>query len=290
MVLCGTSGWTRSDWNSVVYPLHKPPGFHGLEFLSHRLDHIEIDSTLERPLRPEIAKLWIRKVSHNSAFLFSAVLGRQFTFERLLDRAAAKEFKAGLWPFLQTGKMGCLLMRFPWSFRFTSENRAFLIELRRAFHEFPLAAEFRHASWSYDEALGTLMDYRIGFCNVDQPEGARAMPPSAIITSPVAYVRLLGRAGGDWTDDNAACDYLYSPLELGQWQLRIERLAAHTERTLVVTANAAGGKSVINAMQLRTMLREPSAMPKPRTPARTVEIARPRPAITASLEQMRLPA
>lgn len=290
MVLCGTSGWMRTDWNSVVYPLHKPPGFHRLELLSQRLDTIEIDSTFELPLRPEIAKLWIRKTAHNPAFVFTAVLGRRFTFERVLDREAVKEFKAGLWPFLQAGKLGSLLMRFPWGFRFTSENRAFLIEVRRAFHEFPLAAELRHASWSYDEALGALMDYRVGFCNLDQPEGARAMPPSAIITAPIGYVRLLGRAGADWTDEAAACDYLYSPVELGQWQVRIERLAAHTERTFVMAANIAGGRAAINAMQLQTMLREPTAIPKPRTAVRTIEMARPRTAMSAPWEQMRLGA
>ena len=57
-------------------------------------------------------------------------------------------------------------MQFPWSFRFTSENRAFLIDLRRTFHEFPLVAELRHASWLADEAKGTLIDYKIGFCNI----------------------------------------------------------------------------------------------------------------------------
>lgn len=287
MVLCGTSGWTRSDWDSVVYPQHKPVGFHGLDFLTRHFDTVEIESTFDCPLRPEIAKLWIRKAAHNPAFVFTAILDRRFTFERSLDRNAAREFKAGIWPLLKAGKLGCLLMRFPWSFRFTGENRSFLIELRRAFHEFPLAAEFRHASWCYDEALGTLMDYRIGFCNIDQPPGARAMQPSAIITSPCGYVRLLGRSGGDWTDDATARDYLYSPLELNQWQVRIERLAAHTERTFVVTANVAGGKSVVNAMQLQKMLREPSSVLKPRAAARTVEITRP---VTTSLEQMRLPA
>jgi uncharacterized protein YecE (DUF72 family) len=157
-------------------------------------------------------------------------------------------------------------MRFPWSYRFTKENRDFLIELRRAFHEFPLVAEMRHASWMLDEALGTLMDYRIGFCNVDQPRGVRATPPDAIITSPVGYVRLLGRNGDDWTAEETAADYLYTPQELGAWQPRIERLRAHTNATFVVTANHTGGKAVVNALQLKRMLHETTSPLRRRVP------------------------
>src|SRR3989442_9911386 len=118
-----------------------------------------------------------------------------------------------------------------------------------------------------DEALGTLMDYRIGFCNVDQPAGVRAMTPTAIITSPIGYARLLGRNGNDWTDEQTAADYLYTAQELGSWQERIERLRAHTASTFVVTANHTGGKAVVNAMQLRSMLSETTSAPRRRAPA-----------------------
>lgn len=253
---CGVSGWSYDDWNAVVYPAVKPRGFHPLEHLSHRLDLVEIESSFDRPLRPELSKLWLGKVSHNPAFLFSVVLGSRFTHDRDLSPDAIREFKEGLWPLKHAGKLGCLLMRFPWSFKFTKENRDFVIELRRSFHEFPLAAEMRHSSWTLDEALGTLMDYRIGFCNVDQPPGLRATPPDAIITSPVSYVRLLGRRGEDWTKDEAVADYLYTAQELGLWQGRIERLRAHTTSTFVIAANHTGGKAVVNALQLKAMLRE----------------------------------
>ena len=264
---CGVSGWSHPDWNSVIYPPVKPRGFHPLEYLSQHLDLVEIEASFHRPLRAELSRLWIGKVSQHPGFLFSAVLGRQFTHDRSLEPAVVREFKEGLWPLKNAGKLGCLLMRFPWTFKFTKANRDFVIELRRAFHEFPLAAEMRHASWTLDEALGTLMDYRIGFCNLDQPCGLRATPPDAIITSPVGYVRLLGRGGGDWTNEETAADYLYTPQELGSWQIRIERVRAHTNATFVVTANHIGGKSVVNALQLKTMLRETTSPPRRRVTA-----------------------
>jgi uncharacterized protein YecE (DUF72 family) len=256
---CGTSGWLHPDWNSVVYPQVRPRGFHPLEYLAQHLEAVEIDRSFERPLRPELTKLWIEKVSQQPNFLFTVLLGREFTHERLLDPSRIAGFKEGLWPLLHARRLGCLLMRFPWSFRFTKENRDFVIELRRAFHEFPLVAEMRHASWLLDEALGTLMDYRVGFCNVDQPEGIRATPPGAIITAPVSYVRLLGRNGQDWREENAAADHLYTPQELGAWQERIDRLRAHSSATFVIAANHPGGKAAVNAMQLQAMLRDPAS-------------------------------
>ena len=66
---CGTPGWTHRDWDSVVYPALKPPGFHALEFLAERLDMVEIDSSFERPLRPELSKLWLRKVERRPVAL-----------------------------------------------------------------------------------------------------------------------------------------------------------------------------------------------------------------------------
>jgi uncharacterized protein YecE (DUF72 family) len=257
----------------VVFPTTKPRTFHGLEYLAERLDLVEISASFTEALRPELARLWLRKTARNSLFRFTSQLGRRFTHDRDLDPVAVREFRDGLNPLYDNGKLGCLLMRFPWSFRFTRENREFLIELRRTFHPFPLAAELRHSSWTMDEALGTLMDYQVGFCNVDQPAGARALAPSAIITSPIGYVRLLGRAGDDWTQEEAAADYLYSPVELGQWQHRIERLAAHTAAVYVVAANSPGGKSVINAMQLRATLSSEASQPARRASDRTAGAA-----------------
>jgi len=172
------------------------------------------------------------------------------------------QFKEGLWPLLRAKKLGALLMQFPWSFRFTAENREFFIELRRAFHEFPLVAEMRHSSWMAEEAIGTFLDYRVGFCNIDQPQYTRAMPPTALLTSEVGYVRLHGRNPGNslGSFDRTAMrqrqhDYLYSETELTEWMQRIEHVGRFAERTFVVFNNDAAGKSFVNALQMRALIR-----------------------------------
>jgi uncharacterized protein YecE (DUF72 family) len=258
---CGPAGWSYPHWNGIVYPKAKPRGFHSLEFLAGYFDAVEINTSFYQPLKPELTRLWLSKVEQNDKFAFTAKLHRRFTHDRVLDAAEIATFKDGLWPLLRAGKLGALLMQFPWAFRFTPENREFFIALRRAFHEFPLVAEMRHDSWMRDEALGTLIDYRVGFCNIDQPAYTRAMPPTAFLTSAIGYVRLHGRnpanALGAFKNDAARQrqhDYLYSPSEIAEWNIRIERIRKSAEKVFIVTNNDVGGKSVVNALQFQRAL------------------------------------
>lgn len=258
---CGPAGWSYPHWNGVVYPKAKTRGFHALEFLSDYVDAVEVNTTFYQSLRPEVAGVWLRKVAHNPGFQFTAKLGRRFTHDRILESSEVKAFKEGLFPLLKAGKLGCLLMQFPWSFRFTEENRDFFIRLRRTFHEFPLVAEMRHSSWIMDEALGTFIDYHVGFCNIDQPQHTRATPPSAFLTSGIGYVRLHGRNQENWFQDFdgsamrlASCDYLYSKAELDDWLPRIHKLQSLSEKTFVVFNNDFGGKAMTNVLQVRAAL------------------------------------
>ena len=258
---CGPSGWSYPHWNGIVYPKTKPRGFHALEYLAHYFDAVEINTTFYQPIRPEIARLWVRKVAANPIFQFTVKMHRRFTHERQLDAVDIGMFKEGLLPMLRAGKLGAVLMQFPWTFRYTEENRDYVIRLRRLFHEFPLVAEMRHGSWMYEEALGALIDYRIGFCNIDQVQFTKAMPPTSFLTSPVGYVRLHGRNPQDRLYEfgrtqapSARHDYLYPMVELNEWQARIEHIERLAKRTFVFTNNDAGGKSIVNALQLAGIL------------------------------------
>jgi uncharacterized protein YecE (DUF72 family) len=258
---CGPSGWSYLDWAGTVYPKPKPANFHALEEVARYFDAVEINTTFYQPIRPEIAQLWAKKVSRNPKFLFTVKLARRFTHERMLQPKEIAQFKEGIWPLAHARRLGCVLMQFPWTFRYTEENREFLIRVRRAFHEFPLAAEMRHASWLHEEALGTLIDYHVGFVNIDQAAYTKAMPPASILTSPIGYVRLHGRNPQDWKREFgrtakplAAHDYLYNPAELFEWKTRIEQLHKHARMTFAFANNDVGGKSVVNALELGEML------------------------------------
>lgn len=257
----GTAGWSYPHWNGVVYPKLHAPANHPLELISKYLDVVEINASFYQFLKPELVKLWIKKVSARPDFQFTAKLHQRFTHSRVLEEKEIAEFKDGLWPLLRSKRLGALLMQFPWSFRFTAENQDFFIRLRRAFHEFPLVAEMRHSSWMAEEAVGTFLDYKVGFCNIDQPEYTRAMPPTALLTSGIGYVRMHGRnpanALGSYGKDAQYAarlkqhDYLYNPAELEAWTKRIQHIQRFSERTFVVFNNDAGGKSFVNALQMR---------------------------------------
>ena len=258
---CGVAGWSYPHWDASVFPRPKPRGFHALEYLSQYLDTIEINTSFYRHLRPEVTRLWLNKVERNPDFQFTAKLHRDFTHERILEERAVEAYCRGLRPLRDAGKLGCVLMQFPWSFRFTEENREFLIRLRRAFSEFPLVAEMRHSSWMRDEALGLFIDYHIGFCNIDQPQRQSAMPPTACLTSSIGYVRLHGRGYGRWFQefdrpprDVARQDYLYTAEDLAEWKDRIDHIRRFADSVYVVTTNDEGGRSVVNAVQMQALM------------------------------------
>jgi uncharacterized protein YecE (DUF72 family) len=254
----GTAGWAYPHWNGIVYP---KAGLHPLEVLASQFDVVEINSSFYQPLKPELVRLWMKKIEANPKFRFTAKLHQRFTHGRVLEDGEVTTFKEGLRPLLQARKLGAVLMQFPWSFKFTAENREFFIKLRRAFSEFPLVAEMRHSSWMAEEAVGTFLDYRVGFCNIDQPEYTRAMPPTAFLTSEVGYVRLHGRNPQNSLGayDRTARrmrqhDYLYSEAELADWSKRIEHVGRYAESMFVIFNNDAAAKSVVNALELQAMI------------------------------------
>ncbi len=255
----GTAGWAYPHWNGVVYP---KAGIHPLEILPTQFSAVEVNSSFYQFLKPEIVKLWVKKVERYPEFRFTAKLHQRFTHVRMLEERDIREFKEGMRPLLQSRRLGALLMQFPWSFKFTAENREFFIKLRRAFSEFPLVAEMRHASWMESEAVGTFIDYRVGFCNIDQPKYTRAMPPTSFLTSEIGYVRLHGRnpqnslGAYDPSAPRAKQhDYLYSEAELAEWAKRIEKIGQFADSTYVIFNNDAAAKSVVNALELQAMMK-----------------------------------
>jgi uncharacterized protein YecE (DUF72 family) len=265
-VRVGPAGWSYPDWKRIVYPDARPRNFHEAAFLAQYFDVIEINTSFYRPLRPELAHLWVRKIAFNTRFQFTAKLYRAFTHEGKLDPTEVRQYQEGLQPILEAGRLGCVLMQFPWSFRFNRENRDYVILLKKTFPNYALVAEMRHDSWLADEALGVLVDNHIGFCNIDQPLLSHCMPPTAVVTTPVGYVRLHGRNYEHWfeKDDDVAAryNYLYNEAELIPWGDRIQQVAGQARTTYVITNNHFEGKAVVNGLQLiNLLLGEPIEVP-----------------------------
>ena len=255
----GPAGWSYDDWGGIVYPAHRPHGFHEAEYLANFFDTIEINTTFYHPPRAEAAQNWVRRVQHNPNFRFTAKLWQRFTHERTASRQDERIFKEGLQPLLEAGLLGALLMQFPWSFKNNKENREYIGGLVMQFMEFPLVLEVRHESWNKPEIYQLLRELGVGFCNIDQPVIGQSIRPSERSTSPVGYVRLHGRNYEHWFTSSEhpeeRYDYLYSRGELEGWSERIRHVAQAADATYVVTNNHFRGKAVANALQLISIIR-----------------------------------
>lgn len=254
----GPAGWSYPDWEGIVYPRPKPRDFPEAEYLAQFFDTIEINTTFYSPPSVQMAKGWARRVAHNPNFKFTAKLWQRFTHERNANRQAEKVFKEGLAPLREAGRLGALLLQFPWSFKNTRENREYLGGLVVEFMEYPLVLEVRHNSWNEPETFRMLAELGVGFCNIDQPVIGRSLGPSDRSTASVGYVRLHGRNYEHWftAEDRPEerYNYLYSMEELEPWAQRIRNIAERSDVTYVITNNHFQGKAIANALQLINLL------------------------------------
>jgi uncharacterized protein YecE (DUF72 family) len=272
----GTAGWSYKDWEGIFYP----PGMqrrkiHPLEYLARFFDTTEINTSFYGPLKPELAKLWCRKVAAvNQNFLFTAKLYRAFTHSPIavMEPTSAATIRPtddderltreGLDAIADEGKLGALLIQFPVSFKNTSLNRDYLAQLLRQFIEYPRVVEVRHSSWNDPATLASFAQKNVGFCNIDQPLLGRSLAPTEHVTGAIGYIRLHGRNYEHWFADqgsgydnrNDRYNYLYNERELAGWKERIINVAEKAQATYVITNNHFESKAAVNALELKAMI------------------------------------
>lgn len=262
-VRVGPAGWSYTDWEGTVYPKHGSK-FDQLAYLSTFFDTIEINSPFYRIPPPTHAKSWVRRVGSNPDFRFTTKVFRGFTHEKAsLTAEDVKAFKLYLDPLMDAGRLGALLLQFPWSFKNSDESRAKLEQLFETFDDYPKALEVRHASFQNDEFLRFLDDHGVGFVNVDQPLFHDSVKPADAVTGPVAYARFHGRNYEKWFAHEESWErynYLYSKDELNPWVERIESMARSRE-TYVITNNHFRGQAIVNAAELKEALGQSGKIP-----------------------------
>ena len=254
----GPSGWRYPDWDGVVYsgPAKRE---HPLRLISSMFNVVEVNTSFYRPVPANMAESWVEKVADRSGFRFTYKLHQSFTHERSAYTAAAlRMFLDGVDPLWRGNRLGCLLAQFPWSFRRTAENEAWLKRLSRDLAEYPIVVELRHASWDHGDVLAMLRSCGLGLCNIDQPVLRDSLAPAANVTSDVAYVRFHGRRYDTWFADDVPSferyNYLYTSEELADWLPRIHAMSEAADEVYVLTNNHYRGQGPVNALQLRSML------------------------------------
>ena len=270
-VRVGPAGWNYKDWEGMVYPAGQGKSFDPLAFLAEYFDTVEINSSFYSPPRPTDAAGWARRVNNNPRFRFTAKAWQRLTHEpkgEPLPSVAAdcETVRHSLAPLAEAGRLGAVLIQFPWSFRYTPENLAHLSELFRHLRDFPLVLEVRHGSWDQELFFAFLRENRIGFCNVDQPVIGNSLKPSARVTARVGYWRLHGRNYANWFKEDAGrdarYDYLYSKEEIREISQMIRTVKQNSEETYAITNNHFRGQALINALEILEELdARPPAVP-----------------------------
>ena len=267
----GPAGWSYKDWEGIFYP----PGMkqrrvHPLEYLARFFDTAEINTSFYGPLKPELGKLWSKRVAaSNPRFLFTAKLYRAFTHSptAVMEPTSAATIRPtdedeiktreGLDSLASEGKLGALLIQFPISFKNTPLNREYLERLLRQFIEYPRVVEVRDSSWDNPDTLAEFARQNVAFCNIDQPVLGKSLAPTEHVTASIAYVRLHGRNYDQWFDSdnrNDRYNYLYKERELDSWKERIENVAHKAQTTYVITNNHFESKAGVNAIELKSMI------------------------------------
>lgn len=255
----GTAGWSYPDWQGQVYPARPGRGFDPLAYLAQYVEAVEINSTFYRIPDAKITRRWVERVAQHPAFRFTAKLWQGLTHEAQASAQDEAAFRDAMAPLQDAGRLGAVLMQFPYRFHYTPENREHLRRLTTAFRAYPLILEVRHRSWDRPDVFVWLQELGIGFCNIDQPQVSSNLGLTRRVTSAVGYLRLHGRNAAMWFQEGtgaaARYDYRYQGREIEEIVDAVEVISQRARDTYLITNNHFRGQAVVNAIELQHRLR-----------------------------------
>ncbi|MGB2713415.1 MAG: DUF72 domain-containing protein [Vicinamibacterales bacterium] len=275
----GTSGWSypsgTGTWNGIFYPApagrqrRATPKFDELSFYAEHFNTVEVNSSFYRIPTADTAEKWAGRTPRH--FEFSLKLYQKFTHPEMFVKATGSdptdltqrdvdEFKTAIDPLARAGKLGALLAQFPPSFKNESDTRGYLEWLLERFHDYPVAVELRHRSWSdeRDEILSLLKHFGAAWAQIDEPKfkgsirQSRSGDPGAFY-----YLRLHGRNAAQWWKHDKSEDrynYLYSAEELAPFAEATREVSRKVKKAYLYANNHFSAKSVANAAILQYQL------------------------------------
>lgn len=256
MILIGTSGYSFDDWVGPFYPAGLPRGKR-LDFYKDHFPVVEVNSTYYRIPHPKVFREMEKKTPRQFEFLVK--LHANQTHSRKDVAETTTMLLESVSPLVEMGKFGGFLAQFPGGFHATSENAAYLGDLRGQIpREVPLYAEFRHASWVHAATFDRLRALGIGYCSVDEPALSGLVPPIARATGLPGYVRFHGRNASNWWGRGGGdrYDYTYTKEELAQWVEKIRQLEKETGKVYLFFNNCHAGQAVKGAKMMAGLLSE----------------------------------
>lgn len=257
MIYVGTAGFKYADWKGTFYPTELKDD-DLLPYYTTQFPVVELDFTYYRmPTARTMAGLE-RKTP--DGFRFCVKANRLMTHERAAGpelQRAFSEFASALAPLAETGKLACVLAQFPWSFKPAPLTLEYVLSWPERLPGVRLVVEYRNAAWLTRSTFEAMRRHQLGYCCVDEPRLRGLVPPLALATSELAYVRYHGRNAAKWWKHESAgerYDYLYSHEELAEWIPRVRQLEQAAPETMVIFNNCHAGQAARNGRMFLSML------------------------------------
>lgn len=268
-IYIGTSGWSyprgEGTWTGYFYPRGK---INELEYYSQFFNTVEVNSTFYRPPSPVYVQNWARRTPAD--FLFTVKLWQKFTHPKMYREATGEEavvlqsdvdqFRQGIEPLAEVGKLGALLAQFPPSFRNDEHGRQILAAVVRVFGQYKLAVELRHRSWSDDDVTAqSLRESNVAWVQIDEPRFKSSIAGKLPVTADMAYFRFHGRNSEMWWkgDNETRYKYLYSPEEIDELSAKVKSAAGQTQLLFIFFNNHWQGYAPRNAVDMKRVLQLP---------------------------------
>jgi uncharacterized protein YecE (DUF72 family) len=241
-IFLGTCGWSYKEWEGPFYNRGEK---NKLRAFSRVFATAEIDSTFYRYPSKGTVMGWLRYSP--SDFVFTAKLPKLITHDKRLGlkgdvQADLERFLDIMQPLQLGGKLGCLLIQLPPSYKFDPENLEAFFKILPAQNRF--AVEFRNLSWMREETWQLLSKHGVAYVNVDEP----LLPPDVHLTTDFAYFRWHGRGRKIWFD------YKYSDGELEPWVPKVLEASGRVRRVFAYFNNHYHGYAPENCLNLLARL------------------------------------
>lgn len=241
-MLLGTSGWSYQEWVGVFYPTSSESK---LKHYTKVFPTAEIDSTFYAFPQAGTVLGWDRYSPRG--FVFNAKIPQTVTHEKLKEpgpglEAELDKFAELMQPLNNSGKLGCLLIQLPPSYKYDASHlERFLSQLP---HGYKYAIEFRHKTWLREETLKILSKYNVAYTIVDEP----LLPPEVQVTADFAYFRWHGHGQRPWYN------YHYSDEELEKWVPKVKEVEKEVKTVYGYFNNHFHGYAVENCLKVLRML------------------------------------
>jgi uncharacterized protein YecE (DUF72 family) len=238
-------GWSYDFWLGNFYP----ESLASQEYLSEyarRFNSVEVDSTFNRIPNPRVVGNWRERTPKD--FVFCAKFPGSITHEKVL-RGSEGEVKAFIKNIsLLGGKLGPLLLQFPYSFKPESHGllKDFLFNLPEGFR---YAVEVKNRKWLEERFYAMLRDVGVALALLDHPW----MPEMNTLTADFTYIRWVGDRRKIRGTTGAVERYRND--DIRDWGFRIENFLEDSVEVFGFFSKFYSGHSPTDAEQLLKALK-----------------------------------